>query len=272
MFDPQAPVQLPESYAAPYKTWLLDHDFAFAMSSYSKNGYVVEQGALDTYELKQLFTDHFGAPERTYIFGHSMGGAITQALAEGFPDDFSGALPICGPMAGTVAELNYFEGALSVFNQLFPDVLPANPASFSDPAFNAAINDLITRFDLTLRFAAAVHLPGTTPDEIINSASLVVRVGAVFTQEVQHQDHHYVPTGLLHAPMLTLHTTADQLAPFEQEAEYARIVDEAGASNMLVQRAINTYGHCNITVDETTSAMRDLVLWTNYGIKPKRTS
>jgi pimeloyl-ACP methyl ester carboxylesterase len=268
MMDPQAQIALPEDYAKPYKTWLLEHHFAFAMSSYSKNGYVVEEGALDTYELKQLFTDHFGAPTHTYIFGHSMGGAITEALVEGFPNEFDGSLPVCAPLAGTKAELKYFENSLAAFNQIFPGILPSTVDSFSDPALNPAINDLTAQFNLTLQFAALTHLPGSTPDEVLNSATQVIRVGSVFVQEVRPQPHPYVPTGLLRHPMLTLHTTADQLVPFEQEAAYAAIVAKAGASEMLVQRSVNVYGHCNITTDETIQGMRDLVLWANGGIRP----
>ena len=52
------------------------------------------------------------------------------------------------------------------------------------------------------------------------------------------------------------------------EQYYRRIVDAAGAGDLLVQRAIRRAGHCVFSQDERTSAFDDLVKWVEQGQKP----
>jgi pimeloyl-ACP methyl ester carboxylesterase len=89
------------------RPYLVTHGFAWAASSYSKNGYDVKQGVEDTHALGELFNGLVGKPKRTYITGHSMGGHITGVASELYPNDYAGALPMCGVM-GDVKLFDYF--------------------------------------------------------------------------------------------------------------------------------------------------------------------
>jgi pimeloyl-ACP methyl ester carboxylesterase len=80
------------------RQWLVSHGYAWAASSYSKNGYDVKQGVKDTHALGQRFNGLVGNPRRTYITGHSMGGHITGVAIEQYPEAYAGALPMCGVM------------------------------------------------------------------------------------------------------------------------------------------------------------------------------
>src|SRR6266545_93562 len=80
------------------RQWLVTHGYAWAASSYSKNGYDVKQGVKDTHALGELFNGLVGNPTRTYITGHSMGGHITGVAIEQYPSAYVGALPMCGVM------------------------------------------------------------------------------------------------------------------------------------------------------------------------------
>ncbi len=80
------------------RRWLVEHGYAWAASSYSKNGYDVKQGVKDTHALGQHFNGLVGNPHRTYITGHSMGGHITGVAIEQYPNAYVGALPMCGVM------------------------------------------------------------------------------------------------------------------------------------------------------------------------------
>jgi len=80
------------------RQWLVTHGYAWAASSYSKNGYDVKQGVKDTHALGELFNGLVGNPARTYITGHSMGGHITGVAIEQYPYAYVGALPMCGVM------------------------------------------------------------------------------------------------------------------------------------------------------------------------------
>lgn len=83
-----------------------------------------------------------------------------------------------------------------------------------------------------------------------------------------YADHYYEPDGRLMIPVLTLHTTRDPGVPFAHEAVYAGIVAAQGKSDLLVQRAIDRFGHCTFTLEERVRALEDLVAWAERGVKP----
>jgi len=83
------------------REYLVRHGYAWAASSYSKNGYDVKQGVLDTHALGQRFNGLVSRPQRTYLMGHSMGGHITGVAIEQYPNEYAGALPMCGVMGDT---------------------------------------------------------------------------------------------------------------------------------------------------------------------------
>jgi pimeloyl-ACP methyl ester carboxylesterase len=80
------------------RQYLVQNGYAWAASSYSKNGYDVKQGVKDTHALGQFFSGLVGHPRRTWITGHSMGGHVTGVAIEQYPDVYAGALPMCGVM------------------------------------------------------------------------------------------------------------------------------------------------------------------------------
>ncbi|HEY7295028.1 MAG TPA: hypothetical protein VH916_08290, partial [Dehalococcoidia bacterium] len=75
-------------------------------------------------------------------------------------------------------------------------------------------------------------------------------------------------TGKLKAPLLTLHTTGDHFVPISLEQDYRRIVDAAGAGDLLVQRAIRRPDHCQFSAAELERGFSDLVNWVEHGVKP----
>jgi pimeloyl-ACP methyl ester carboxylesterase len=133
------------------RSYLVTHGFAWAASSYSKNGYDVKQGVKDTHALGQFFTGLVSNPRRTYIMGHSMGGHITGVAIEQYPNAYAGALPMCGVM-GDISLFDYFldyslvAQALAGVPAQFPPrpdylttVVPAVKAALG-PAFPVVLN------------------------------------------------------------------------------------------------------------------------------------
>ena len=53
-----------------------------------------------------MFVEKVGKPDRTYVWGDSLGGLITQMLAEKHPDWVAGAAPLCGVLGGTNLNLD----------------------------------------------------------------------------------------------------------------------------------------------------------------------
>jgi predicted esterase len=123
--DPVRPVVLP-SDGETFRQAFNAAGFAFAYSSYSENGYAIKDGIQRTHQLKGLFRAQFGKPAQTYIMGASLGGIIATALAETYPGDYAGAMPMCGLIGGSQAQLEYIANTRVVFDALFPGVLPGD--------------------------------------------------------------------------------------------------------------------------------------------------
>ncbi|HEY5476762.1 MAG TPA: DUF6351 family protein [Tepidiformaceae bacterium] len=84
----------------------ISQGYAWAASSYSENGYDPGVGANDTLALKQFFVNKYGTPAHTYLVGESMGGNVITLSLEHFSNQYSGALSMCGAVAGE-EEIDY---------------------------------------------------------------------------------------------------------------------------------------------------------------------
>jgi hypothetical protein len=60
----------------------------------------------------------------------------------------------------------------------------------------------------------------------------------------------------LDAPLLDLHTIADQLVPVEQENAFAERVRDAGDARLLRQGYVARQGHCAFTPNEVLAGLR----------------
>jgi pimeloyl-ACP methyl ester carboxylesterase len=87
-------------------TALLQSGYALAGSSYSQNGWALQQAFHDQITLLNYFNATCGKPVRTIAWGDSLGGIITAGLVQLHPNLFAGALPMCGVLAGGVGTWN----------------------------------------------------------------------------------------------------------------------------------------------------------------------
>lgn len=118
----------------PLRQHLIDQGFAWAASSYRQNGYVPGIGAEDTLALIEVFEREVGQPERTYLFGASMGGHVTVLSLEQRPDAYDGALALCGVISGVEILdflLNYMLVAAYVTEVDLAEAL-ADPGAFAE--------------------------------------------------------------------------------------------------------------------------------------------
>lgn len=127
----------------PLRAYLVAAGWAWASSSFRANGYAVEEGVEDTNELLAIFAQRTGeTPERVIHHGASMGGHITGAAIERYPDAYDAALPICGVM-GDVALYDYLQDANLVAQSLsgVRAAIPPGPDYLSGtvPAIRAAL-------------------------------------------------------------------------------------------------------------------------------------
>jgi len=123
--DAALPVALPTNDDSDaLRDLLTDNGYAVAVSSYSANGFAVREGIHDTQALNYLFIQAFGQPDRTFLVGYSLGGAVCARLAELFPNQYDGVLTVAGMIGGSQAEIDYVANVRILFEFFYPGVLP----------------------------------------------------------------------------------------------------------------------------------------------------
>ncbi|MDJ0760517.1 MAG: hypothetical protein QNJ19_14075 [Woeseiaceae bacterium] len=142
----------------PLRAYYLANGYAWAASSYSKNCYDVKDGVESTNRLVRIFSKEVGKPNRTLITGFSMGGHVTGAAIEMFPNvrcpdgrrgyicrrfahilgklsggvAYDGAAPRCGVM-GDVEQFNYLSDFALAAAALAAEVNPLVQQEFPPP-------------------------------------------------------------------------------------------------------------------------------------------
>ncbi len=74
--------------------------YATAVTTFRSIGWDVRDALKDIENLRRYFVKKHGPPRHTYLWGHSEGGMITEAVIEYFPHTYDGAAPMCGMGAG----------------------------------------------------------------------------------------------------------------------------------------------------------------------------
>lgn len=101
--------------------------YAFATTSYRRNGLAILEGVDDIRELVEAFRTAHGIPTKSYLVGMSEGGIITALFAERHPDLISGGLAGCGPVGNFRGQLNYWGDFRVLFDYFYPNVIPGSP-------------------------------------------------------------------------------------------------------------------------------------------------
>ncbi|MGD2083561.1 MAG: hypothetical protein PVF91_11365 [Chromatiales bacterium] len=124
--SPGDPLGLPQEellngFAARVTTRL---GFAFAATSFHKNGYAVEQGASDIQALVEHFRQNVapGAVSRVLLVGTSEGGLIVTQLMEQNGGDYDGAWVLCAPLGGANRQVRHIGDFRAVFDVAFPTI------------------------------------------------------------------------------------------------------------------------------------------------------
>jgi pimeloyl-ACP methyl ester carboxylesterase len=170
-FEPvsTAPAPAPNQEVA---TALLAKGYALAGSAFASNGWAVQDGVSAGEKLHDFFVDKVAKPDRVYVWGDSLGGLITQTLAEKHPEWVAGAAPLCGVLGGTNLNLDLaLDAAYAVKTLIYPQLKLTGFASNDEAvrnwqgAFDAiskAGGDVSTGVPKILMVAALVDAPTKT--------------------------------------------------------------------------------------------------------------
>ena len=93
--------------------------YAFASTSYTKNGLAVKEGLADTVRLIQAFKLQYPQTGRVYLIGASEGGLITTLAAEQ-QSPISGGMALCGPIGNFRSQINYWGDFRVLYDYFFP--------------------------------------------------------------------------------------------------------------------------------------------------------
>lgn len=280
--------------------------YALAQSGYSAGGWAIEQAIPDTEALRKYFIDKYDKPKETYITGHSMGGFLTMAIIEKFPESYDAGLALCGPLAQASWFMQRPFDIRVVFDYYFPGALPSPakvPADYkmtddlrksikqlldAKPEAAAIMRNLTSLKNNTdlangLVFGTYVlkdlqqraggnpfdnrySIYTGTPDD--NALNDKVQRYAADPGTLSYLERYYTPTGKLQRPILAIHTTYDPTVSPTVPNMYVLITREAGKGDMFVQHYVKHDGHCNITPEETEQGFTELRKWKEKGERP----
>jgi pimeloyl-ACP methyl ester carboxylesterase len=324
------------------RLFLLSHNYALAGSSYASTGWAIHEAFRDQIAVLDTFNSIVGHPSRTIAWGHSLGGIISAGLVQKHPDRFSGAVPLCGVLAGSVGTWNEFLDSAFAFNTLLASG-GLQVVNITDPTTNlnnaeqllsnaqattqgqarialaAALVDSFGWYDpfspypnpkdyatleanqfvslqgfpFALFFALRAELEqraGGNPSwntgvdyekqlkRSVNYAevqALYKKAGLSLTEDVKvlknakrisadrgavnYLSQNIIFDGEIKVPVLTVHTTGDDIVSVQNEEAYAAVVHAAHNDSLLRQTFVHRAGHCNFTSAETIAALQALV-------------
>jgi hypothetical protein len=120
---------------------------AFAASSYSENGYALNVAPFETRAAAAWFDELLAPATRRFLIGASLGGAVTVDIAEEHPSEFDAGLPMCGPVGGTLLQVDYVGHAELAFRTLYPDAFDGGTAPDD---LDTAVDDLVDDVDAVI--------------------------------------------------------------------------------------------------------------------------
>ena len=107
---------------------LLAQGYALAGSAYRNNGWAVEEGTDDIKNLAMFFKSNVATPQRTILWGFSMGSVITFKSMEQYANLYDGALAGCAVGAGATRSWDASGDLALAYDKLF-----GMPASWGTP-------------------------------------------------------------------------------------------------------------------------------------------
>lgn len=170
---PDAPIALPDDQlligGEPLADLFNDLGYAFAVTSYSRNGLAIQEGVADIADLVEVFRAREGDPNRVYLVGVSEGGVVSTLATERYPWLFDGAIAACAPNGSFQSQINYGGDVRVLFDHYFPGVLPGSvvavPAElvlYWEGYYGPLVRGVVTHpahAATTLQFLKAARIP-----------------------------------------------------------------------------------------------------------------
>lgn len=228
-----SPGSTPRQIDAPSATvadWLVQHGYALAGSAYARQGWAVQDGLTAQMALVDYFEAHHTGLHRTVAWGSSMGGLITETLAERNAKRFQGALAMCAPLAGAVGEWNARLDSAFAFKYLLAPDSALAVTGIAHPADNVALaRTLLDRAQAQpagrarIALASALgQLPGWMP------GALSPEAGPHAMELAQYRQWHGFGTSFLFAQRSYLEGRAGGNPSWNTGVDYGALLAASG--------------------------------------------
>ena len=135
-----------ESAPALARTELLNKGYALVASAYPQQGWAVAEAVPSQLLALGAFAARLGTPASTIAWGFGMGGLVSTALAELYPERIHGVLTVCASSVGAIPMMNMaLDGAFALTKLLLPSTVavPITSVQRSDATVAVAILRLI---------------------------------------------------------------------------------------------------------------------------------
>ncbi|MEI6215974.1 MAG: alpha/beta fold hydrolase [Actinomycetes bacterium] len=142
---------------------LLGKGYAVAGSAFPIQGWNAGAGVAADVELIGLFRKQFPATKKVAAWGSSLGGFITQALAEQHPELIDAAAPMCPAIGSVEAELTMAGDVLWGMKTFFDPTIKAHNYSAGAAGYGEAMGDLVKVFTVLGKLQGAIA-SGVWPD------------------------------------------------------------------------------------------------------------
>jgi len=132
---PVAPLDPPWPGDQPVVQALLARGYAVAGCATTRF-WPLDENVGNQLAVADLFGQTVAAPERTLAWGHSIGGLMTAALVQSYPERFDAALVICGTLGGGVGTQNQQLDCTFAFKTLAAADAPIELVNITNPPRN----------------------------------------------------------------------------------------------------------------------------------------
>jgi pimeloyl-ACP methyl ester carboxylesterase len=200
--DVAMPIDLPTNDDwEPIRDALMELGYGVAYSSFCENGFAVKQGMQQTHQLRGLFASRFGTPQRTFLLGHSLGGAVAVALAEKHPQHYDGAMTMSGMIGGSSAQIDYVADMRILFDYCYPGVLPGSVVDIPDglDLYTQVVIPIATAIQISPDCASMLTQVDQTPvplssgEEMVTSFATAIGFNIRGFKDVFDRTHSHMP-------------------------------------------------------------------------------
>ena len=138
-----------------------------------------------------------------------------------------------------------------------------------NPSWNTGVHyrELLARSVDYAEVQALYKRAGLSLDADLDTLEDAPRVTAD-PKAVEYLSKNITFNGDIDIPVLTLHTTGDELVPVENEQPYGVVARRSGDRSLLRQKFVHRGGHCNFTVAEDITALQMLIIRLDSGKWP----